>query len=228
MINSERNNAPDTPESPLVSERPMASATRRRFMKAGVAPVILTLAIRPGLAWHCNAPSAWGSAKQAGFVGSVMARNTSHEIGDETWTLSEWKNNTFHAGIGNPWVKLGTQTTTNGVTSGSKNYTVGTLFSGLTIPSGLLATDKVWTKLSGTNPNGTPGTAGTAFQQCMIVARLNFKLLSTVRSCLNSSTGADQLNLMASGSYAPANGGTPWGQAQIIEYLANNYIAVMT
>jgi hypothetical protein len=63
-----------------------AHDARRRLLKAGVsaAPVILTLASRPVLAWHCKPPSAYASANLSG--------RTQVSTADEgTKTIAYWK-----------------------------------------------------------------------------------------------------------------------------------------
>ena len=192
-------------------------ARRRRLLKAGAAgvPVALTLASRPVLAWHCNTTSAWGSAQMMPNQ-STTARNAANQLADESWTIYDWQTNT--ASLGRyPWVVLGTQTSTSAVTTASKNYTIAWLFSdtGGVYPSGLSATDRIWTKIK----------YGTVFQQYMIVAKLNSKLIPNVATCLKSG-GVDQLQYMLDGSYSPSNlkGAQSWGQNEIQTYLNSNWI----
>jgi hypothetical protein len=184
---------------------------RRRLLKVGAtgASVALTLTSRPARAWHCNSTSAWGSAQLAPTT-STTARNTSHEMSDECWTITEWVNNTSHGGLGQPWPHLGC---TN---SGQINaYTVGTLYKPYGgIPTGLTTTNSLMNKLK----------YGTQFQKYMLVARLNAKFVPNVQTCLRNNL-TDQLPLMASGSYSPPNlPGVVWNQAEIIQYLSSNFM----
>ncbi len=184
---------------------------RRRLLKAGAtgASVALTLTSRPARAWHCNSTSAWGSAQLAPTT-STTARNTSHELTDECWSITEWVNNTSHGGLGQPWPHLGC--TNNGQINA---YSVGTLYKPYGgIPTGLTGTDLLMNKLKG----------GTQFQKYMLVARLNAKLVPNVQTCLSTNL-ADQLPLMASGSYSPPNlPHVVWNQTDIINYLTANYL----
>ena len=184
---------------------------RRRLLKVGAtgASVALTLTSRPARAWHCNSTSAWGSAQLAPTT-STTARNTSQELSDECWTITEWVNNTSHVTLGQPWPHLGC--TNNGQIN---TYTVGTLYAPYGgIPAGLTTTNSLMNKLK----------YGTQFQKYMLVARLNAKFVSNVQTCLRSNL-TDQLPLMASGTYSPPNlPGVVWDQAQIIQYLSSNYL----
>ena len=209
--------APADQAAPSIAEA--SFARRRRLLKLGASsvPVALTLASRPVLAWHCNTTSAWGSAQMMPNA-STTARNYANRLLDESWGISDWLYNT-PAHVGSyPWVRLGTQYSTNGVTSASKNYTVASLFSdtGGVYPLGLNGTDKVWYKIN----------TGSSFQKYMLVAKLNAKLIPNVASCLKSDGGIDQLKLMLDGSYTPPNttGAPTWGIAEIQNYLSNNWI----
>ena len=184
---------------------------RRHLLKVGAtgASVALTLTSRPARAWHCNSTSAWGSAQLAPTT-STTARNTSHEIGDECWTITEWVNNTSHGSLGQPWPHLGCTST------GQINaYTVGTLYKPYGgIPTGLTTSNSLMNKLK----------FGTQFQKYMLVARLNAKLVPNVQTCLRNNL-TDQLPLMASGTYSPPNlPGVVWNQAEIIQYLSSNFM----
>lgn len=64
------------------------ASPRRKLIKAGLAPVVLTLVSRPVLAWHCKSPSAYGSAN--------LSNHTHAEWGDEgTQTISYWQTNSW-------------------------------------------------------------------------------------------------------------------------------------
>lgn len=184
---------------------------RRRLLKVGAsgASVALTLTSRPARAWHCNSTSAWGSAQLAPTT-STTARNTSHELGDECWTISEWVYNRSHGSLGQPWPRLGCNTSTQ-----INKYTVGTLYKPYGgIPTGLTSSNLLMNKLK----------YGTQFQKYMLVARLNAKFITSVQTCLSNNL-TDQLPLMASGTYSPPNlPGVVWNEADIIQYLSSNWM----
>ena len=190
---------------------------RRRFMMLGASsvPVALTLTSRPVLAWHCNSTSAWGS-EQIRPNHSTIARNDDNELPDESWTIANWQQNTTRAGLQNPWAALGLQTTKSNKSDYYKNYKVSQLYAPYGgIPTGLSGNDGVWDKI----------TNGTTFQKYMLVARLNSKFVTNIRTCLKNSNHVDQLVLMASGRYSPTNlPGKIWNQTDIISYLNNNWI----
>jgi hypothetical protein len=197
-------------------------ASRRRLLKlSGVAaPVALTLTSRPVMAWHCNTTSAWGSA-QINPNQSTSARNTNNQLGNETWTIANWKDNTTRVGLGMPWTSLGNafgvaiHTSNPSSANYYKNLTAAWLFASVGLPSGLVGTDKLWDKICN----------GSQWQKYMIVARMNTILIANVKSCLTSSNHADQLKLMATGTYSPSNlGGVVWDQAMIMQYLEQNWI----
>jgi len=186
---------------------PVAPA-RRRLLKNGasLAPIVLTLASRPVLAWHCKSPSAWGS-EQLDPTTSLRTNQGHSSYADETWTISNWKNNTSRAGLQLPWTRLG-------VTGDNwRNFKVSQLPSkGVRIPPGVDTSRKVVDFL---------GT-GTEFQKSIVVAQLNCILLSSVRNCVT----LVELNKMASGSYSPPHVDTVWNQTDIVQYLQSNWIAV--
>ncbi|MDT9000135.1 hypothetical protein RQP53_12735 [Paucibacter sp. APW11] len=204
-----------------VDAQAVAVARRRRFLKIGAStvPAGLTLASRPVRAWHCNTTSAWGSA-QINPVASTTNRNKLTQLTDETWTIANWQSNTIRTAVSGtpPWgVLFSTRTDCKSggvVPAYVKSYTIGTLFSGASIPAGLSSTNYVWTVLNN----------GTQFQKYIVTAWLNAKLIANVASCLKSG-GTDQLRLMLGGSYSPPNlSGTPWTQTDIVNYLFNNWI----
>lgn len=190
--------------------------TRRRLLKAGV-PIVLTLASRPVLAWHCKSPSAWGS-EQINPHTSLKPGHDAGALPDESWTINNWINNTSRAGLGQPWNVLGLDTTHPNNANYYKKYKVSTLFAGLNIPIGLNGTEFVWDYIS---------HHAASFQTYMIVARLNYKLIVDIRKCLTSYGGSDELNRMATGSYSPPNiPNVLWNQSDIMSYLQNNWIVV--
>ncbi|MBU1363450.1 MAG: hypothetical protein KKE51_06455 [Gammaproteobacteria bacterium] len=99
----------DGQESPDAMSSANASA-RRKLIKAGLTPVVLTLASRPVLAWHCKSPSAYGSAN--------LSNHTHSEWGDEgTKQISYWQNNLWPS----PYVK---NSTTMGAIFGTGSSTL--------------------------------------------------------------------------------------------------------
>ena len=210
-------------------------SARRRLLKRGVAvtPVILTLASRPALAWHCKSPSAWGS--EIINPNTSLRNNPGHaSYIDETWTISNWKSNTprFGSGIdddgvtGAPWSGLQSvcpglyndQTKTRG-TSGKfyfdyRKVTVGHLvayvpgFVNPGFPQNLLVKDV------------SPGDLKTY----PLIAQLNYIVLKQVKfsngidDCLKDG----QLAQMASGTYMEK--GATWSLAKVRDYLVNNWI----
>ena len=226
---SQDENSHDQTGSGSVNETVASSnvqfTSRRRLIKLGsfAAPVALTLTSRPVMAWHCNTTSAWGSA-QINPNQSTNARNLATRQIDETWTIANWKNNTSRAGLGLPWRALGLsfglpiQTADPSKPHYYKNLTVGWLFAHVgSIPAGLSTNDKLWEKIS----------QGSQWQKYMIVARLNTRLIDNVESCLTSSTRADQLKLMSTGTFVPDNlTGIVWNRSMIMQYLNANYIVV--
>jgi len=186
---------------------PVATA-RRRLLKSGVslAPIVLTLASRPVLAWHCKSPSAWGS-EQLDPTTSLKTNQGHASYVDETWTVTNWKNNTTRAGLQLPWSKLGYY---NGTW---RQVKVSQLVSrGVAIPAGVDTNMKVIDFLG----------SGTEFQKAIVVAQLNCILLSSVRNCITLA----ELNKMASGTYSPPHVDTIWNPTDIVKYLQSNWIAV--
>lgn len=194
------------------NESTNSAVVRRRFLKAGatIAPVALSLTSRPVLAWHCKSPSAWGSEQlnpksslQAGKIG----------LADESWTITNWGDNSTRAGLPLPWDTLKKAVNSSQTVTNFRNsYTIASLYAGLTIPSGLTGTQKVKDVIK----------TGSQFHKYLVVARLNFKLIGNVSKCLTHD-GVDQLNLMANGVYQPLPNKT-WHSQDIQSYLYNNWV----
>ena len=197
----------NTPEEETVAVDQMAQSRRRLLWRgARVAPVLLTLASRPVLAWHCKSPSGWGS-EQLNPATSLGTNQGHTSYADETWTISNWRTNTARAGLGRPWQRLGL----------GDNWTQVKLQKlenkkGVVIPAGV---DKHMTVVSFL-------TAGTGFHQTVVVAQLNSMLLSSLGNCITLS----EIKQMARGTYSPPNVSVVWGPSEIVEYLRNNWIAV--
>lgn len=218
-LHDERNDEKPTAESvaPLKPDFPSA---RRRLLKKGigVAPIVLTLASRPVLAWHCKTPSAWGS-EQLDANTSLRTNEGHNSWADETWTIQNWKGNSSR-GFGQPWTTLSNSFPKIKPNSGTFDYkkvTVEKLFQagipGLKQPGAWGGEAKVVSLL------------GDTFETYIFVAQLNFLLLSPkswnkLENCLS----AADLQEMASGFYSHPNLGTPWGPTEIKNYLYENWI----
>lgn len=220
----------DTQPAADAGKAPASSRfSRRKLIKLGAStvPVVATLASRPALAWHCQTPSAWGS--EIINPNTSLKANAGHKTyGDEVYYISNWyNNNTNGSSMGtNPWeallaMKPSLKTSATSDSSGNFSYTkvtVGFFFSTCTNivrPSGLTDTTKLYTVFN-----------TGSFQAAVIVAQLNFWLLSTasgndVEFCVDST----KLKAMAGGSYSPPNLGVTWDATQIKNYLSQNWIA---
>jgi hypothetical protein len=207
------------------------SPSRRRLIKLGAAgvPVVATLASSPAMAWNCRAPSAWGS-HMSGALSASQAANPA-QVGKkaETWTITNWATNTARSATGisaKPWDQL-VATNTNlyyGITGAPTDKYKKVTLSALAANTGIVA------------PSGANGgssvvdllVSGDAFTKSLIVAQLN-SLYPTSANQMNTClmvNGQNQLKLMATGTYTPTSGGTPWDKAKIVTYLQNNYMAV--
>jgi hypothetical protein len=78
----------EAPEAFQIPEATSSGLSRRRLFKTGlgVAPVVMTLASRPVLAWHCTTPSAFGSI-------NVSHRQTCTTTEFTTYCVAEWNSN---------------------------------------------------------------------------------------------------------------------------------------
>jgi hypothetical protein len=187
--------------------------SRRRLIKIGItaAPAVLTLASRPVLAWHCKSPSAWGSEQIN--PNTSLAPHTTYP--NETWTISNWKNNTGRAGLGKPWGRF--DSNFSGTNNQYRDCTVSYLTGKgvpLALPSGVSLNQKVYKGL-----NSQLGWSD--FAKYMIVAQLNRHLLASGTwdpQCVTET----ELTAMVNGAYPTA--GNPWNKPKIIEYLYNNWI----
>jgi hypothetical protein len=213
-----------TGEAPAQVPGQPKSPARRRLIKlgTGVVPVVATLASKPALAWHCQAPSAWGSE----LLSTSLAANPGHQFyGDEVWTCSNWSGNTTRSGVsGIPWAKL------------------CSLYPGIKNNAGTFDYKKVTiAKLQGIGVN-CAGATSTAYayvvlggsveiQKRAIAAQLNHLCLSTTTG-LGQCVKFSELNSMGaygpSGTYKPSGdpGSATWATSKVNTYLKNNYIAV--
>lgn len=200
---------------------------RRRLIKLGVTtvPVVLTLASRPVLAWHCKSPSAWGS-EQINPNTSLKNTKAHPEYADETWTIANWRDNTARSAVGTtskPWSKLFTKypclkndsCNLNQIGIAWSSVTVARLFSKVPIarPAGLTDTTTIKTVL----------TSGTDFQKYIICAQLNYLLLQSLND-MDLCITFEELKKMATGVYSPPNMPTvTWTTTDIVNYLHNNW-----
>lgn len=193
-----------------VSAQPVAHS-RRRLFRQGASVVAVTLVSRPVLAWHCKSPSAWGS--ELINPNTSLATNAGHRTyGDETWTITNWVNNTERAGLGKPWRKLKERLGSPQDTKRS-DITLGNVTGfGLTIPSGLSSGQKVVDVLA----------SGTQFQKYIVVAQLNRLLLAGDTNGIDECLKTDDLKKMALKNYPVS--GTPWSETDIVTYLDQNWI----
>lgn len=193
-----------------VSAQPVVHS-RRRLFRQGASVVAVTLVSRPVLAWHCKSPSAWGS--ELINPNTSLATNAGHRTyGDETWTITNWVNNTERAGLGKPWRKLKGRLGSPQDTKRS-DITLGNVTGfGLTIPSGLSSGQKIVDVLA----------SGTQFQKYIVVAQLNRLLLAGDTNGIDECLKTDDLKKMALRNY-PASG-TPWSETDIVTYLDQNWI----
>lgn len=227
-MSDQNSNSQLNPEVPPAPNEKVALG-RRRLIKIGATsiPVVMTLASKPVLAWHCKSPSAWGS-EQLNPNTSLINNPGHNEYQDETWTITNWKSNTARSAVGTsmrPWDKLksvypsiyDSSTKTNNAFDYTK-VTVSKLFSVVSTlgrPSGLSNSTTIKTVL----------TSGTSFQKYVICAQLNHLLLSPLslnqmESCITFA----ELKKMATGVYTPPNmPNVTWSSTEIITYLKNNY-----
>ena len=200
---------------------------RRRLIKLGAAtvPVVLTLASRPVLAWHCKSPSAWGS-EQINPNTSLKTNPGHNSYADETWTIVNWRDNTARSAVGTtskPWSKLYTKypclkndsCNLNQIGIAWSSITVARLFAKVPIarPAGLTDTTTIKTVL----------TSGTDFQKYIICAQLNYLLLQSLND-MDLCITFEELKKMATGVYSPPNMPTvTWTATDIVSYLHNNW-----
>lgn len=226
------NDSLPTPDAPafvdVSAQQALASARRRRFLKVGtgVVPVALTLASRPVMATQCLSGSAWGSFQGLAVNNSQYTRLQKKAVTlSGTYSLSAW------CGVGNGstpncggWAKIPSCTSPTGI----KAYSVSSLCSGVTIPTGLTGSLKVWDVL--TKKSGSTHTY-SLYQRSMVCAWLNFRSQAsgTVSKCVVDSTrGLNQLNQLSAipfGGTSVGPDGKQWSQDKVITYLQSNWLA---
>jgi hypothetical protein len=209
----------------------IASNSRRRLIKLGAAgvPVVATLVSQPALAWHCNSPSAWGSAV-ANPNTSTNARNTRNQIVDETWRVLNWRDNTDRSAVGTtslPWNVLAGKYP--GLVTGNKSLVGGVwVFDYLKVSISELVAATTIHAAGATTTTMVKAvlTSGTELQRRAIVAQLNFLCLPVLAQCITLQELKNMAQYGAAGTYAP--GGLPgnWSTAKVNQYLVGNYMAV--
>lgn len=243
MSERQINDPQSTPQAPAsvdASARQLASARRRRFIKLGGAavPTALSLASRPVMAWHCNTASTWGSVQ--GLTNSAYTRSRVENVQlfpDETYPLVCWVGNTATGSnlAGKPWLQSPLSRTESSLTSSShyKNLTISQLLSPFSASiNGLVTTDTVWSvlngapqKINGSYGNYTTGSSACAeFQKLMLVAWLNYVVLSgTLNRCLKPGS-TNVLVKLGNESYVGPRGDT-WNKTKVVTYLKGNWVA---
>ena len=228
QTNSVADNAEETVKPEVVS-------VRRRFLKGGasLAPVVLTLASRPVLAWHCKSPSAWGS--EIINPNTSLKNNAGHaSYIDETWTISNWKNNTPRTGngleddgvAGKPWNEL--KTACPGLSNDEtkslnkkgryffdyRKVTVAHLVS--YVPGFVNPGFGAATLVKDISSNDVKTYA--------LVAQLNYVVLKNVKfsNGIDDCLREGQLAQMATGTYM--ENGKAWDLHKVKEYLYNNWV----
>lgn len=204
----------DCAGSPVPAPEAERVSSRRRLFRQGASVVAVTLVSRPVLAWHCKSPSAWGST-QINPNTSLKTNEGHQEYGNETWTISNWKNNSIRYDVSSsrPWNRL--KARYSGLTGGYANITVSKLYSTVTaikLPTGVNANAKVVDVL-----------ATGSFQAYIIVAQLNHLLLAS--SGWDKCLSLAEINDMADGQYSPGDvQSVVWRQDEIKQYLYENWI----
>lgn len=216
--------------NPLHDEKPLAqreskgkeepelsgvrSPSKRRLVRAGFAavPVVATLASRPAHAWQCRAPSAWSSIQTNPNTSHIG--NAGHRaFTDETWTLTNWRNNTKRTQVSNslPWDVLKTRF---GLTQTWNLINVSTVAAQCGINAcGANGSRKVCDLMVASNFAGN-----------LIAAQLNHVLLSA-SSDIDRCVSLKELQMMGASQYPTTS--NPWSAAQVIDYLRQNYIVIV-
>lgn len=209
-----------------------AAVGRRRLIKAGAAavPVAATLVSRPAFAWHGKTPSAWGS-EQLNPNTSLKAVHEAYA--DEVWSISDWANNTSRTSFGNTWDVLvqkfpavktsyNSTFTRTGKVCDYRKVTFKELCNAvpsLKAPAGVSGDLLVASNI---------GAYGSSFQVAVVVAQLNYILLSGKIPDLKKIVSLEALQQMAQGTFKPniSSQKDCWSQATTLLYLQQNWLAV--
>jgi len=219
-----------TPQAPApvdASAGDLASARRRRFIKAGagVIPVALTLNSRPVLATSqgkCFSASAWGSIQTlVGTNASQYTRKATKAPTVNCYTKTEWcaKDTSGNPTCGG-W-KISAISCADLKLATVKAYTVTKACGTSGGTAGVAGANSVWTMLT--------GTACSDAQKAVLVAWLNFRISTTTSTdvCVIDSFSSNQLTTL--GNIVKNGGGTgpdgkQWSTTNVKDYLHNNYI----
>lgn len=204
------------------------AGARRRLLKRGASAVVITMASRPVLAWHCKSPSVVASEALNPDT-SLAKKNSSTRVwADETWGMNEWKGNLVRRSNGNSVTEWW---------ESSKPWSVFLQRASLTIPyqdvtlQHLNAVGIFPPAGMGNDPvvvNILKSSSVRLWKKRVLVAQLNLFTLTGPNSGwlsndLDNCVTMDQLNQMATGSYVVP--GKPWGSSEISNYLYNNWMA---
>ena len=184
------------------AEAQSSISTRRGLLRAGLrsSPLILTLASRPVLAWHCKTPSAHASA------------NLSNNV-QQTWpdactaTSTAWLNKC------------------NGVSPAKDACGVN-----LSWPSGVTKLTPSSTLMGSGSSSSIKSKLGTGsgFEKTLITAMLNVLTGRVPLSCLTSQDIKDMWAAGNAGvGYQPSTG-ISWSKQDMVNYLHNNWIATVS
>jgi hypothetical protein len=207
---------PGAPASVAVSAQALASARRRRFIKlgAGAVPVAMTLASRPVMATNCITASAWGSVQGLAGTSQYNRALSKKIVVSGAYSASQWGATPACAG----WTALGCASST-----ARTSYTVSQVLNGtgLTSTASLTGSLKVWDILK-TN------SGYSEYQRTILAAWMNWRISTTAKSCLSSTTDGTVNRLKELGSIGSAGQrlwGKLWYQADAVTYLKSNYLA---
>lgn len=232
MSERQINDPQSTPQAPAsvdASASELASARRRRFIKAGagVIPVALTLSSRPVLATtatgKCFSASAWGSIQTlVNTTASTYTRKANNAPTVSCFTKDDWKG-TGCAG----WTRA---TISCNTVAAVKAYKVSQA-CGSSSTAGVPGTKLIWEMLNDLDSNSdrTGRRICSDAQKQVLVAWLNFQISRTTNTdvCVIDSFSTNQLTKLA--SIVASNGGVgpdgkQWSVQNVQDYLKNNLI----
>lgn len=189
--------------------------------------MVITMASRPVLAWHCKSPSVTASEALNPYT-SLAKKNASTRIwADETWGLREWQGNLVRTSNGNgvtewwesskPWSVFLQRASLSILYQNVKLEHLTAV--GISPPSGMGTMSAVKYLTSSSVPT---------WKKRVLVAQLNLFTLTGPNSGwlandLDNCVTMQQLNEMATGSYIVA--GKTWSSTDISNYLFNNWMA---
>jgi hypothetical protein len=219
---------PPAPASVAASARDVASARRRKFIKAGagVIPVALTLSSRPVLATtqgKCFSASAWGSIQSlVNTTASQYVRKADKAPTVTCYTRSEWCSTMGNNSTCNGW-KANSISCKDLRLNTVQQYTVGKACGNTsTRTAGMSPSVSCWTVL-----NSSSGYSSA--QKAVLVAWLNYRISGTTNTdvCVIDTFSTNQLNTLS--SIVANNGGRGpdgkmWTPSDVQHYLHNNFI----